>query len=335
MFLHEPKKAAHTIKKSPYLGQFMFAIIVFILLNSINVYSQEPISPIPLNIITDVNKVALGKKLFFDKSLSVDDTISCASCHDLAMKYGTDLTSVSMGVKGQFGERNSPTVFNSTYNFLQFWDGSAKDLAHQAASPVINPVEMGMESWSDAIEKLSKINDYNHFFEAAYGDSKVTEQRVTDSIAEFEKTLTTPNSLFDKYLRGNKEALNSEQIRGYKLFKSYGCVSCHQGVNVGGNMFQKFGVLKDINLNKNNLNKDLGRFNVTGNEWDKRVFKVPSLRLAVKTPPYFHDGSVATIEEAVDIMIEFQLGREVPIKDRQSIIAFLGTLVGDIPEGVK
>jgi cytochrome c peroxidase len=201
--------------------------------------------------------------------------------------------------------------------------------------PITNPVEMGMDSWDDAIVKLSSSEEYRELFLNAFGDENITAERSAEAMAEFEKTLITPNSLFDKYLRGNKDMLSEEQIRGYGLFKSYGCVSCHQGVNVGGNMYQKFGVLKDINLSKGSLNADLGRYDVTGNEWDKRVFKVPSLRLAVKTPPYFHDGSVETIEEAVAIMIEFQLGREVPEQDKQAIIRFLESLVGEIPAGVK
>jgi len=143
------------------------------------------------------------------------------------------------------------------------------------------------------------------------------------------------NSPFDQYLKGNVNAINDQQKKGYRLFKAYGCVACHQGQNVGGNMFQKFGVLQDITLEPGTLSKDLGRYNVTRNGWDKRVFKVPSLRLVTKTAPYFHDGSVATLEEAVDIMIKFQLGREVPQEDRQAIIAFLGTLVGELPKSVK
>jgi cytochrome c peroxidase len=193
---------------------------------------------------------------------------------------------------------------------------------------------MGMISWADAIKKLDADQTYTDAFMNAYGKS-MSKELVVDAIAEYEKTLITLNAPFDKYLRGESTAISANQKRGYELFKSYGCVSCHQGANVGGNMFQKFGVLQDINMQDGSLSDDLGRYTVTKNEWDKRVFKVPSLRLAVKTPPYFHNGSVKTIEEAVDIMIKYQLGRNVPSKDRDSIIDFLDSLVGEKPQGVK
>jgi len=294
----------------------------------------EPITPLPLSVKVNTAKAALGKTLFFDKRLSVDNTISCASCHELSRGYGTDLRSGSIGVRGQIGDRNSPTVYNAVYNFTQFWDGRADNLAAQALGPVTNPVEMGMPSWDEVSKKLKNDVKYQRAFKSVFG-AEMTAANIADAIAEFEKTLTTPNSPFDQYLRGNSAALSKSQKRGYQLFKSYGCASCHQGQNVGGNMYQKFGVLEDIVLQNGTLSNDLGRFNVTKNEWDKRVFKVPSLRLAVKTPPYFHDGSVATIEEAVGVMIKFQLGRAVPAADKKAIIDFLGSLVGEIPEGVR
>ena len=310
-----------------------FLIMLTILANSL-VFAQEPITPIPLTIETDSKKVTLGKKLFFDTILSSDNTISCASCHDLKSKFGTDLTSVSTGVNGHKGTRNSPTIYNSVFNFSQFWDGRANNLSQQALEPITNTLEMGMPSWQQTVAKIKKIAEYKELFAAAY-DGEITKENTADAIAEFGKTLITPNSIFDQYLRGNKEAITSEQKRGYEIFKSYGCVACHQGMNVGGNMYQKFGVVKDINLLDGTLNNDLGRYNITGNEWDKRVFKVPSLRLAAKTPPYFHDGSIATLDEAVGIMIEFQLGRKVPKKDKKAIIRFLESLVGEIPEGIR
>lgn len=303
-------------------------------LSGFTVSGNEPITPLPLSVEVNPAKVALGKKLFFDKSLSIDNSISCASCHELANGYGTDSVARSFGVKGQVGKRNSPTIYNSVFNFTQFWDGRADTLATQAMGPITNPVEMGMSSWEDMVDKLKKVDSYVNDFQSVYG-SQITQQAVVDAIAEFEKTLITANSPFDQYLRGKQNAISDTEKRGYKLFKSYGCVSCHQGKNVGGNMFQKFGVLKDIVLQGGTLSKDLGRYNVTRNEWDKRVFKVPSLRLAVKTPPYFHDGSVPTIYEAVNVMIKFQLGRDVPEADKQAIIAFLGSLVGELPEGVQ
>lgn len=294
-------------------------------------YSAEAISPIPLSVKVNTAKAKLGKALYFDKRLSADNSISCSSCHEIS-KYGTDLRRFSTGINGQLGERNSPTVLNSRYNFTQFWDGRAKSLASQALVPVINPVEMGMTSWDEVISKLKDDAKYKKSFASVFG-AEMSADSITDAIAEYEKTLITPNSPFDQFLRGDTKAITAKQKRGYQLFKSYGCVACHQGKNVGGNMFQKLGVLKDIVLEGGTLSNDLGRYNVTRNEWDKRVFKVPSLRLAVKTPPYFHDGSAATIEDAVGVMILFQLGRAVPEADKNAIISFLGSLVGELPKG--
>lgn len=291
-----------------------------------------PIEPLP-DIPVDTAKAIIGKKLFFDTRLSADKTISCASCHDIDA-WGAESSSVSEGIKRQLGDRNSPTVFNAALNFKQFWDGRADDLSHQAEAPVINPVEMGMMSWSDVVNELKADEYYKPAFKRVF-DSEVSKQGIVDAIAEYEKTLITMNAPFDRFLKGDSTALTPQQIKGYRLFKSYGCVSCHQGANVGGNMFQKFGVLKDISLQEGNLSDDLGRYEVTRNEWDKRVFKVPSLRLATKTPPYFHNGSVKTIEEAVDIMIQFQLGRGVPKEDRSAIISFLESLVGEKPKGIN
>lgn len=295
---------------------------------------QSPIQPIPKEIPTDAEKVSLGKRLYFDNQLSLDKTVSCASCHELTAAYGTDLSPVSTGIDGQKGGRNAPTVYNSALNFSQFWDGRAATLADQAAGPPTNPVEMGMHSWDDIVKRLKMDPNYEEAFQSVY-DGKVTKETVTDAIAEFEKTLILPNSPFDRYLNGDENALTAEEKRGYQLFTRYGCVACHQGRNVGGNMYQKFGILKDIGKSGLSLSEDLGRYEVTKNENDKHVFKVPSLRTVTKTAPYFHDGSVKTLKEAVDIMIEYQLGRQVPQEDKDAIIAFLGSLVGELPKGVK
>ena len=294
--------------------------------------SNEPIEPLPRSVAVDAAKAMLGKQLFHDSRLSRNDTISCASCHDVS-NWGVDSSSSSTGFSGQVGSRNAPTVFNAVFNFRQFWDGRAATLSAQAAGPVVDPIEMGMESWDAVVEKLRAVPEYRTAFEQVYGDD-ITAEAIRDAIAEYEKTLITADSPFDRYLRGDEKAITPQQLRGYRLFKGYGCVSCHQGRNVGGNMFQKFGVLKDINLRKA-AQVDFGRFNVTGNEWDKHVFKVPSLRLATKTAPYFHDGSVATLEEAVRIMVEFQLGRPVPARDQQDIIAFLESLVGTYTDNLR
>lgn len=308
------------------------AILFIAVFSSIQTHAIEPIQALPA-VTVDQAKAAIGKKLFFDTRLSVDNSISCASCHDISA-WGAESKNVSEGVKAQLGNRNSPTVFNSFFNFKQFWDGRADDLSHQAVGPVVNPIEMGMTSWDDVLGKLEGDAYYSAEFPKVYG-TEMSQETITDAIAEYEKSLITYNSPFDRFLQGQGATLAPEQIRGYELFKSYGCIACHQGANVGGNMFQKFGVLKDINLETGSLSEDLGRYEVTKDEWDKRVFKVPSLRLAVKTAPYFHDGSVATIEEAVDIMIQYQLGRAVPEADRDAIIAFLESLVGEKPQGVE
>ncbi len=312
------------------LGVLTVAVLG-VTLSTVKAQSGEPIQPLPTNIKINDSIAALGKQLFFDKRLSVDDTISCASCHDID-GWGAEAKSVSEGVKKQLGERNSPTVFNSGLNFKQFWDGRADDLSHQASGPVVNPIEMGMPSWDKVLEKLEGDQEYQKAANQLFG-SALTKDVIVEAIAEYEKTLLTPNSPFDRYLKGDAGAISDVQKKGYELFKSYGCVSCHQGMNVGGNMFQKFGVLEDIAMNDRSLSNDLGRYMVTNNEWDKRVFKVPSLRLATKTAPYFHNGSVPTIEEAVDIMIKFQLGRSVPQQDRDAIIKFLESLVGEKPKG--
>jgi cytochrome c peroxidase len=325
-----PKRLMHRKVMRP----FILAIVSGFSYTTVLTAEQQPITPIPLTVEVNQDKAALGKKLFFETRLSTSNTISCASCHDLGLGFGTDKKQFSEGVDGHIGDRNSPTVYNAVFNFKQFWDGRADDLASQAKMPVVNPLEMGMSSWTEAIANIKNDSHYKSQFDSIYA-GEMTEDTIVDAIAEFEKTLITPNSPFDQFLRGDLNAINEEQKKGYSLFKSYGCISCHQGKNVGGNMFQKIGVLKDISLQTGNLNEDLGRYQVTKNEWDKRVFKVPSLRLAVKTPPYFHNGSVKTIEEAVDIMIEFQLGRTVPNSDRDSIIAFLESLVGEIPTGVQ
>ncbi len=294
----------------------------------INNLADEPIQP--LEPMTDINpgKALLGKQLFNDTRLSSTNSVSCASCHDLA-KGGHDGMKVSIGVNGKTGNRNSPTVFNAAYNFRQLWDGKAKNLAAQANMALVNQDEMDL-TWADIDKKLSSDEAYKKQFNTLY-DGVIDKHSVTNAIAEYEKTLIAVNSPFDQYLKGNDQAVSDVQKQGYELFKSYGCSSCHQGKNVGGNMFQKFGVLKDISL-RDGGSDDLGRYNITGNEWDKYVFKVPSLRMVTQTAPYFHDGSVKTLQEAVDIMIEFQLGRTVPDEDRNAIIDFLGTLVGENKE---
>jgi len=294
-------------------------------------FAAEPISPIPQYLPHDPLKAALGKQLFSDPRLSKDDSLSCESCHFLD-RAGVDFVDRSRGINGKINKRNSPTVYNSALNFRQLWDGRAETLEVQAMMAVKSPNVMGMPSWDAVAEKLSEVDAYKKRFDRLYG--VLNGKNIQHAIAEYERTLLTPNAPFDRYLKGDNNAISPLARRGYQYFKSYGCVSCHQGANVGGNLFQKLGVLKDINR-LDGFGSDLGRFNVTGNEWDKRVFKVPSLRLVTLTPPYFHDGSVQTLREAIDIMTEFQLGRQVPERHKDAIVEFLKTLPGEWPVGAR
>jgi cytochrome c peroxidase len=272
-------------------------------------------------------KVNLGRRLFFDPSLSHDNTVACANCHNL-QAGGDDDRAVSLGINGQFGPVNTPTVLNATLNFVQFWDGRANSLEEQAAGPVHNPVEMA-SNWPEVIQKLAQDADYQREFSALYPGG-ISGDSIVDAIASFERTLLTPNSRFDRHLGGDSKALNALEKSGLKRFLEYGCASCHQGAAIGGNMFQRFGVMNDYFAGREHKPADLGRFNVTGREEDRHVFKVPSLRNIGVTAPYFHDGSVRSLEEAVIIMGRFQLGREIPAADVKAITAFLHTLTGEL-----
>ena len=295
-----------------------------------DVRAEEPILPIPETVDVNPAKVALGRTLFHDPILSKDDTVACASCHDLA-SGGDDGRKISLGIEDKPGLVNSPTVFNAGMNFKQFWDGRARTLEHQIDGPVQSAFEMG-SLWPDVIAKLYRDEEYPKLFKKIYPDG-INRKNVKNAIAEFIKSLITPNSRFDRWLKGDRNALNAQEKRGYALFKDYGCSSCHQGANVGGNMFQVFGVLNDYFKKRGNITEaDLGRYNITGNDEDRHAFKVPSLRMAAMTAPYLHDGSAATLRDAVDAMFEFQLGREAPDKDKEAIVAFIETLVGESKE---
>ena len=289
--------------------------------------AEEPIKPIPQTIDVDPRKVDLGRMLFHDPGLSKDNTISCASCHDLS-DGGDDGLKVSVGIEEKLGFINAPTVFNAAFNFKQFWDGRAKTLEAQIDGPIQNPVEMG-NLWPEVVSKLYQDNGYPAMFGAIYPDG-ISRKNVKNAIAEFVKSLITPNSRFDQWLRGDGGAITAYEKKGYELFKDYGCVSCHQGANVGGNMFQVFGVLNDYFKRRGDItDADLGLYNITGNEEDRHSFKVPSLRMAAHTAPYLHDGSAETLRDAVDAMFEFQLGREAPDEDKEAIVAFIKTLAGE------
>ena len=294
------------------------------------VRAVQPIKPVPDDVGVDPEKVALGRALFHDPRLSKDNTTACVSCHDLA-NGGDDGRRVSVGVDGNVGPINAPTVFNVGLNFRQFWDGRAATLDQQIDGPVQSAVELG-SLWPEIIAKLYDHESYPGRFDAIYSDG-ITRANVKNALAEFMRSLTTPNGRFDQWLAGDDDAISALEKRGYTLFKHYGCVSCHQGANVGGNMFQVFGVLNEYFKRRGNItDADLGRFNVTGNPGDRHAFKVPSLRMAAHTAPYLHDGSAATLRDAVDIMFEFQLGREAPDADKEAIVAFINTLAGENKE---
>ena len=283
-----------------------------------------PVAP-PKSI--DLGKVELGKKLYFDPRLSKSGFISCNSCHNLSMG-GTDNIKTSIGDKWQQGPINSPTVLNSSLNLAQFWDGRAPDLKAQAGGPIANPGEMAF-SHTLAIDMLASIPAYVREFKLVFGKDKPDIDQVTEAIAEFEKTLVTPNSKFDQYLLGHKEALNKDELAGYKLFNESGCVACHNGPNLGGNSFQKMGVVEAYKGNKEGVE---GRSAVSGKAIDRFNFKVPTLRNVELTYPYFHDGEAPTLTVAVDLMGKLQLGREYTKDENAKIVAFLKTLTGQQPQ---
>ncbi|MEO1444469.1 MAG: cytochrome-c peroxidase, partial [Chloroflexota bacterium] len=270
---------------------------------------DEAIQPIPLTIDLDERKVALGRDLFHDTLLSADGTVSCASCHTLS-HGGVDGSQVSTGINGTSGIINAPTVYNSAFNFRQFWDGRADTLEDQINGPLSNPGEMGTD-WKTVLARLNADTDYRQAFGAIYPDG-VTRANTEDALAVYQRSLITPNSRFDRYLRGDHMAITPEEKEGYRLFRAYGCIACHQGTNVGGNLYQRFGIMADYFADRGNITiADLGRYNTTGREEDRHVFKVPGLRNVALTAPYFHDGTAENLHEAVRTMGYYQLGRDL------------------------
>lgn len=287
--------------------------------------STEPIQPIEPAKIKNPAMVELGKKLFFDPRLSKSGFISCNSCHNLSMG-GTDNIKTSIGHNWNQGPINAPTVLNSSMNLAQFWDGRAADLKAQAGGPIANPGEMG-SSHELAVGVLQSIPAYVAEFKSTFGSDKVTIDKVTTAIAAFEETLVTPNSRFDKWLKGDKTALNADETAGYKLFKDSGCVACHNGPAVGGNSYQKMGVVEPYKT----ASKAEGRSAVTGKDADRFNFKVPTLRNVEMTYPYFHDGGATTLKDAVNTMAKIQLGKKFTDAENVKVVAFLKTLTGDQP----
>ncbi len=290
---------------------------------------HEPIQPLPLRVALNPDKVTLGQMLFFDARLSRDNTIACVTCHDLS-RGGADGKPVATGIGGAKGEINTLSVFNAAYHLAWFWDGRATTLTDQVDGPIHNPKEMGV-TWNALVQKLKQVNEYQRRFNIFY-ENGITEENIKDAIVTFEKSLITPNARFDRYLRGETDAIDANEKHGYQLFKDYGCIACHQGMNIGGNMFQIFGVAKNYFENRSNITRaDMGRFNVTGREEDRHMFRVPSLRNVALTAPYFHDGSRGSLEQAVQAMAEFQLGRTISDTDVALIVGFLNTLTGEYP----
>ncbi len=291
--------------------------------------ANEPVRPIDQTLEYDAAKAALGFALFHDPRLSVDNTVSCASCHALETA-GVDNRQYSHGVNDQLGGVNAPTVYNAVYNFVQFWDGRAQTLAAQAAGPPLNPVEMASESFDQIIAKLKADKKFAKAFKAVYPDG-ITEANLTDAIEQFERTLITPNSAFDKWLRGDDSALTAQELEGYELFKKYDCATCHAGPNLGGLSYELMGLRRHYFAERGLelTHEDNGRFKETGLERDRHRFKVPGLRNVEHTWPYYHDGTRETLEEAVRDMGLYQSGVELTDAETASIVAFLKSLTGE------
>jgi len=299
-----------------------FAMIMAV---SATVTAQEPISPIQPVKEINLAMVELGKKLYFDPRLSKSGFISCNSCHNLSMG-GTDNLKTSIGDHWHQGPINAPTVLNSSMNVAQFWDGRAADLKEQAGGPIANPGEMAFTHML-ALEVLESIPAYVREFTQVFGPDCINIDQVTEAIAEFEKTLVTPNGRFDLWLQGDANAITAEELAGYQLFKDSGCVACHMGPAVGGTSFQKMGLVAPYETK----NPAQGLVDVTGNDADRFKFKVPTLRNVELTYPYFHDGEAATLGQAVEVMGHLQLGKNFEQADIDQIVAFLKTLTGEQP----
>ncbi len=281
---------------------------------------------------TEVNhdKMVLGRRLFHDTALSGDNTVSCATCHSLS-HGGAEDRRTSTGIRGQTGPINAPTVLNSRYNFVQFWDGRAANLLEQAAGPIGNPIEMDGD-WTQILERLRGDDAYVQQFTSVYGEDGITQEHALDAIVAYEDYLVTP-SRFDRWLRGDDSALTEAERAGLRTFVDTGCPTCHRGRNVGGSMYQKMGLVHDYFEERGGpqTDADAGRFNVTHEEEDRHQFKVPTLRNVALTAPYFHDGSQRELAGAVRTMAHVQLGRELTDDQVGSIVTFLNALTGELP----
>ena len=297
-------------------------------------------APAPADNPTTAEKVELGRMLYFDPRFSHTGTVSCNSCHNL-MLGGEDNRPFSMGIHGKTGGRSAPTVWNAAFASAQFWDGRAATLEDQAKGPVVNPVEMGMSDLEKAMDRVRAIPGYKPYFVKAFGeDNPMTVENAARAVAAFERTMITPNSSYDRFVKGDKTALNAQQQRGMQTFTDVGCTGCHSGpafngpaMAPGAGFFMKFPTFADNDyVKKYDLVKDKGRFEVTKKDSDMHLFKVPTLRNIALTAPYFHNGSVATLDEAVRVMARTQLNKELSDQQVTDVVAFLNGLTGEFPE---
>ncbi|NPA43786.1 MAG: cytochrome-c peroxidase [Chlorobi bacterium] len=325
-----PKQAGQTpaaAEQKDYTELDKTARQLFGALDSVAQNPNNPVTP---------EKVALGKMLYHDVRLSKDNVQSCNTCHNVNT-FGVDNQPVSLGNDGKPGTRNSPTTFNAAFHIAQFWDGREPDVEAQAGGPILNPVEMAMPGKEAVIERISKIKEYREMFPKAFPDDPepITFDNLTKAIAAYERKLITYRTRFDDYMRGDDNALTPEEKKGMETFINVGCATCHQGPLLGGTMFQKFGIYGNYWDYTKSKRIDLGRYEVTKKEEDKYVFKVPSLRNIEKTYPYFHDGSVASLDEAIQIMAQTQLNKTLTPQQIEEIKTFLKSMIGDVPAELK
>jgi len=301
-----------------------------ILLNSELIGAQDvSINPIPQRQASSLVIESIGKKLFNDARLSKEHSHTCASCHQLPL-FGTDQEETYVGFHNVAGAINTPTILNATYNFRQFWDGRAESFSEVIDDHIFDKTIFNND-WNTIIKRLNDNPDYMKLFSEAFTDG-ITESNIELSIKTYLNELTTPNAPFDLFIAGKTTAISEDAKKGFELFKQFGCISCHQGRNIGGNLFQKMGIYKNYFEEKQFISQsDLGRYNVTGNEGDKFVFKVPSLRNVTHTAPYLHDGTAKNLKDAITIMAEYQVGQPIAAQEVTYIIEFLKTLTGELP----
>jgi len=319
----------------------MFKIRILVtalaLVSSISVASAWEVlpttAPAPADNATTEEKVELGKMLYHDPRLSSTDTVSCASCHN-TMLGGDDNRPNSMGVNGQTGGRSAPTVWNSAFNAVQFWDGRAASLEAQAAGPVTNAIQMGMKSWDEVVARLKSIEGYQLAFEQAFGKDSISKDNATKAIAAYERTLITPNSPYDKYVSGDKSALTAQQVSGMNKVQELGCTGCHSGPAFNGpGMFHPFPIHSNpVYAAKYHFKDDKGLAEVTKKSEDEHFWKVPTLRNIALTAPYFHNGAAKTLDEAVTVMGKTQLDKDLSKEEVADIVAFLNSLTGEFPK---